>query len=207
MLNVAPPCAPWRALGVLMVVALLSACATRPPLVVGPEAERLWQVHQLAVATIEEWSINGRIGIQTESEGWHATLRWKQHHDIYDLALSGPLGQGAAQLHGDGQRVVLHLSEQEVYEAADAESLLRARLGWSVPLSGLRYWVRGLPAPGVVEGRELDELGRLSWLTQGGWHIRYRRYDDAAGTALPGKIFLDSGHFKVRLVIERWELL
>ena len=91
--------------------------------------------------------------------------------------------------------------------ATSAEELLGTRLGWSLPVSGLRYWLLGLPAPGLpVVKSSLDSFGRLLRLSQGGWQIRYLDYKWIENLALPGKIFVEHPKLRLRLVIDHWHL-
>ena len=74
-------------------------------------------------------------------------------------------------------------------------------------MTGLRYWIRGLPAPAAskAEARR-DESGRLSQLTQSGWTIKYDRYQLVNGVSLPGKLQLLHDDISVRIVVDKWEL-
>jgi outer membrane lipoprotein LolB len=186
---------------------MLSACSTvRPVNKAEPELQRLWQAHQRDVAPLHAWSIAGRLGIQTEHEGWHIAFHWQQTGDLYHIVLSNPLGQTSGELQGNPQGVTLLLADGRSVTADDPEHLLAQQFGWRVPIKGLYYWARGLPVPDVAETHGLDEEGRLQWLKQSGWHIDYRRYDDYFGKSLPTKIFLDNDALKVRLVIDEWTL-
>lgn len=197
---------PLRVLSLLSGVALLSSCSVLPPLGNTPERERLWLAQQHSLDQLHTWTIAGRLAIQTEHEGWHVSFRWRQEVEIYDIALSAPLGQESAELQGDSQGVTLLLADGRREVAVEPEALLLQRLGWRVPIKGLHYWVRGLPVPDAVEVHSLDEDGRLQWLEQSGWRISYRRYGDSAGKVLPTKIFLENGGLKMRLVIDEWTL-
>ncbi len=78
------------------------------------------------------------------------------------------------------------------------------------PVSGLRYWIRGIPAPGG-NARLLgwNEQGRLHRLEQDGWRVEMRNYRDVGDYRLPGKVFIKRGEedpVDVRLVIRQWGL-
>lgn len=192
-------------LSLLGSVALLAACSTAPAIKRSPpELQQLWSARQPALAQLQAWNISGRLGIQTEREGWHVSFRWRQGDSLYHIVLSDPLGQASAELQGGPRRVVLLLADGRSVAAQDPDRLLARQLGWQVPIKGLYYWVRGLPVPGVAETHGLDGEGRLQWLRQSGWNIAFRRYGDYLGQDLPTKIFLDNDRLKVRLVIDRW---
>ena len=197
-----------RVLCLMAGVTVLSACTNMSAVKISsPELEQHWLAHQESLDQFHSWIISGRLGIQTEDEGWHVSFRWEQGDaHLYHISLSGPLGQQSAELQGTPQRVTLLLSDGHSVTATDPDELLKHQFGWRLPVKGLYYWVRGVPVPGVTETHGLDGRGRLQWLDQSGWHISYRRYDDVAGEDFPTKIFLDSPHVKVRLVINEWTL-
>ncbi len=111
------------------------------------------------------------------------------------------------QIAGDDSRVVLRTSANDVYRAVDPETLLTDRLGWSVPVKGMRYWLTGLDDPyGPPPEHSLDVAGRLEHLSQSGWAIDYERYEDDEPLALPTKLKLRNQHLALRVVVNRWEL-
>lgn len=193
---------PARWCSAALLLATLVGCATRPP---APQADpALWERHRLAAERMTRWELEGRIALHQNTQGWQANLQWLQRDDEFTIRLSGPLGQGGAYLEGDDTGVALTLSDRSTHRASDPETLMRQRMGWSVPVQGLRYWVRGLPVPHLAEMRRLDGQGRLSELTQNGWRILFTRY--SAGTpALPTRLELTRGDLRVKLIVEQWK--
>jgi outer membrane lipoprotein LolB len=192
--------------GTMMLI--MAGCTTMPVAKPPPaELEHQWTTHQQQLGRLQSWDVTGRLGIQTQDEGWHVSFHWEQGDaQLYHITLSGPLGQESAELQGTTQGVTLLTSDGHSETAQDPDALLLHKLGWRLPVKGLYYWIRGLPAPGNTETHGLDNQGRLQWLDQSGWHIAYHRYGDVAGTALPTKIFLDNPQVKVRMVITEWTL-
>jgi len=88
----------------------------------------------------------------------------------------------------------------------DPEQLLSQRLGWRVPIKGLRYWAVGQKIPDQPAKFDLDPMGHLANLEQAGWKIRYRRYVTVDGYSLPSKIFMDNKGLDIRIVIDRWQI-
>ena len=156
---------------------------------------------------ITRWKLKGRLALTTPNESWTVTLRWSQDYDRYLMQFVAPLGQGTYALRGgEGSGVYLLTAKNEVFRADDAESLLKQTVGWHVPMSGFRYWVRGLPEPGVeILNREFDDQGRISEMQQEDWHISLSRYIDVDGVRLPGKVFMQNDHIKLKLVIHEWD--
>ena len=189
----------------LLAFLLLAGCVGTPVLPPAADPQLAWQQHREQLAGLDRWSIDGRIAIQTGNEGWHASLEWQQRGDGYTIALSGPFGQGAVRLEGDGDRVTLRTGEDEALVDDDPELLLYRQLGWRVPVNALRYWVLGIPAPGP-EVHELNAQGFLARLQQAGWNIEFRDYARQGDRALPGKVFVSNHQARVRLVIDQWTL-
>lgn len=189
-----------------LLLALLGACTTQP--VVPPDEVRArWDSRQEQLRQLDNWQLNGRISLVTADEAWQADLIWAQQQREFDIKLIAPLGQGTLALRGGPGGAELRSSEApRPVRAADAEALLYQQTGWRMPVDGLRYWVRGLPAPGGSPDLKLDGQGRLSWLDQYGWRIEFVRYREVTGTDLPDKIFLRKEDLRVRVVIRNWGL-
>lgn len=156
---------------------------------------------------INGWLLKGRIAYQAGNEGWTATLHWAQDQDLYNLRLIAPLGQGSYELRGNDNRVLLMTSKNELLSATDPEQLLLNNMGWRVPLTGMTYWVRGLPEPDrEISNIVRDEDGRITDMEQSGWRISFLRYTEGREPELPEKIFMQNDRFKLRLVIQDWKI-
>lgn len=189
---------------VCLVFLGISACTTQKPI----EQEILvesWQIHKDKLSDLKEWKINGRIAVSIDKEAWSASLHWMQTGQDYLLRVIAPFGRGTFELHGNGEGVYLRLSRDRILQAEDPESLLEDNLGWSVPVSGMVYWVKGIPEPGMVINRLiLDDKGRVTDLSQSGWQISYSRYVSLGDYELPRRIVIDNGNLRIRLVIREW---
>jgi len=190
---------------------LLSGCEVLEQLEVIPPqnppqtASGTQQAHQLQLSKLNQWNLNGRLSIRQGDEAWHASIRWAQTEDAYAIDIVGPLGQGALNLTGGTQQVVLRTSKNEVFVARTPEALLKEHLGWQVPVQGLRYWALGRIDPQLQYESENDQLGRFNTLQQSGWDIRYKRYQTAQGIDLPGKVFMKRADLDIRLIIDNWQ--
>lgn len=188
-----------------LALLLLAGCTTTPPRPQPQDPEQAWQVRRQILGHLQDWSLSGRLGIQTDYEGWHVSIQWRQHANNYAIHLTAPLGQGSLKLEGDEHGVLLQSSDGKTVSAEDPGELLYQQFGWRVPVAALRYWVLGLPAPGDAQ-RTLDEYGRLSHLQQAGWEIAFLDYEEHDGIELPGRVFVNNHNAKVRLVVGEWQL-
>lgn len=142
-----------------------------------------------------------------EKQGWSATLQWRQRQQDYFLRIIAPLGGGIYELSGNEDGVLMRTAKNMTLRADNPETLLQNNFGWHVPLSGLVYWLRGLPEPGSKTNTlVLDDQGRITDLVQAGWQISYLRYMTASGFDLPGKIVIQNDKLKVQLIIRDWKI-
>lgn len=189
---------------------LLTACVTieKPPLPpdleIGKQAA--WELHRVNLEMINTWSLNGRVAGKSNNEGFRAGVRWRQQQQKFNIDLHGPLGRKVAVITGTGGDVQLNTSKGESYSAADPETLMQNLFGYTLPVNGLRYWIRGIPDPEqVYASLELNNQGRLKRLNQAGWLIDYNRYHDGT-PALPAFIKISNTTLNANIVIDHWKL-
>jgi outer membrane lipoprotein LolB len=191
-----------RFISCCLIALAASGCASLPPVEVGQLPP------DVAFPAYDSWQFRGRVSLTRGEEGWHAGVNWQEEAGVYDLRLSGPLGQGAVQVEGTQGLVRLTAANGQVIIANDADALVADVTGWRFPVSGIRYWVRGLPAPAPQPQAVIsrDEAGRLQRLEQSGWDIRYTRFQSADGWNWPTRLRLTTDELVVRLVIDEWIL-
>ena len=169
----------WCRVSTLVLLGLVSACATRP-VVIGSGGDQVW-------------TLNGRLGISAGRRHGTFTIDWQEKKDSYRIDLLGPMGIGVARVTGDGSKVMLELPNQAPLVANSPDRLLSDSLGLDIPVTPLRYWVRGGPAPGPYSKTSTG-------IRQMGWQIDYLEYADG----LPVKIKLARPEVKLMMVVRRW---
>jgi len=196
--------APSRAwLGLLLIV-LLAGCASQAP---GPNQARerdAWSTQVERLRALESWSLAGKVGLRTNEGSESANIDWQQRPDTYRILISGPFGAGRTLLRGGPEKVTLNSSEGH-FEAQTPEALMEQQLGWSLPISALDYWVRGLPAPEASKRLKHDDLGFPQRLQQFGWTIEYRDWTRADDLWLPRRLVMTYGDLRATLVITQWD--
>lgn len=166
----------------------------------------LWETHQTHLKMMETWSIQGSIAIATEKDTWNARVYWQQKGFLYQLRFNAPLGQGAMLLDGDEHRVTMRTAKNETFVARNPDTLIRQTLKLEIPVSGLYFWIRGLPAPAPILEHDFNDQGYLHMLQQNDWYIEYGEYVKVGTLELPKKIFLSHAPFDVKIVISQWKL-
>src|SRR3569832_1921723 len=149
----------------LVILMLIGGCSTvSAPPPSSQDAEQHWQARQSRQHKHEHNTNANRHRNQSEREGRHVALHWQQDGGHFRMLFSAPLGQGSAQLEGDERRVTLTAADGQRWVAADAKKHKTQKNNTPLPVSGLRYWVLGLPAPDTPSTHGLDGQGRLQWL-------------------------------------------
>lgn len=149
----------------------------------------------------EGFAAQGRVNIRSQTDANTAAFDWLATADRDVLSLATPLGTTLAELtiaYQHGEIVSATLKHGQTTDmAADPESLLLQMSGLTLPVSGMRWWLRGLPDPLLPFTR--SEVA----FTQSGWLISAT--DFRTGT-LPYKIELTRGELRVRVMINEWSV-
>jgi outer membrane lipoprotein LolB len=123
--------------------------------------------------TITSFTAEGLVGVKVAQTQNSANFIWRQDDQAYHIEIYGPLGVDAVYLESEGAEVTLTLGNQEHYTAGDPQALMQKVLGWSLPISGLKYWLLAQPVPNTPVTLVRDDTGRISSLMQQGWNINY----------------------------------
>lgn len=183
---------------ILICCSALAACVTTRP--VQPSVK--WERRVLELQKMSAWQLDGRAAVALGTQGWQATLNWRQTGMLAEVHLSGPFGIGALVLKQgpDG------LSMNGAPPSDAVLSQVQERLGFDLPLENLRYWLLGVPNPAAAFDLSRNDQGRAKALTQAGWSIAYDRYMPVAGDVLPARLVLSRDTVRVRIVIDHWEI-
>lgn len=194
---------------IIVLMALsLAACSTTPKLQTTKKdnASVSWSEHKDYLAKQNTYKASGKIAIKQDGKRNSASLQWQQQNDRYHIFITGPLGSSAITITGSPGRVEMDISGEGRFFASSPEALMQQRLGWSLPISDLSYWAKGIPAPNSRYSHALDDQGRLLQLQQNQWFIEYKNYHSLADTDWPRKMQLHHGKdIQVTLLIKQWE--
>lgn len=155
--------------------------------------------------SINAFVAKGKVSFSDGQQGGHASLEWRQTNNHYFILLMGPLGIGSLQIVGGPSSVSLTTAQGESLQAKTPEKLVKQALGWTMPISPLQHWLRGLPAPGTrPHQKQLDTKNRLQFLSQDGWTISYQAYTSMGGIAVPQKMLLQNGPLRLKFIFNEW---
>jgi outer membrane lipoprotein LolB len=185
---------------ILVAGALLNGCSTTPPRITTPTV-----VTDAAAANA--WEAQGRLAVSGPAGGGSGSFDWTQRDSLSTLAIRGPVGIGSMRMTldtaGSDARIQLETGRGKL-QSQDAIAELEARLGAPLPVTQMRYWLRGVAAPGEHTWR--NEGSDPATLEQDGWVIDYSKYSAAAGPRLPMAIKAVNSGTRVRVVIDRWQI-
>lgn len=104
---------------------------------------------------------------------------WRDFGRSLEVDLTNPLGNTLARVEvSDFQSVLINSSGQRIVAPSPDDLVARALDGRPLPVSGIRYWVKGQLMPSTpAEGVERDAQGRLTAAFQNGWQIALSDYD------------------------------
>lgn len=182
-------------LGLMFAVLLigLSGCATQ-------------QVSE----TVPEGSLLrlGRFAVKTEQanqtpEAIQGGFVWRDTPAQLTLDLTNPFGSILARVTVQSSGATLERANGEVIQTMTPDSLVDQALGQSIPVQGLRAWLRTQqkPQPGM-RVLERDAQGRIVSFEQEGWSARLSNFD-ALGPRLVSLLRAEAGRkMSVRLVID-----
>lgn len=183
-----------------VLTAALTACVTirraPAPLVKG------WEERVAALQKLGSWQLDGRAAVAVGTQGWQATLDWRQRESMAEVHLSGPFGIGAMVLRRTAEGISLNGAPP-----SDAVlEQLQERLGFELPIDRLRFWLLGVPDPSAAFELQRNDQDRALQLIQGDWTIDYDRYMAVDGDLLPAHLVMNREGVRVRIAVDHWNL-
>ena len=187
----------------------VAGCTTRPTLR-EPGDAAAWDARRALLTPLHAWQLEGRVAIAAAGEGYSGTLAWIQAGATLDFRFKGPLGFGGLHIRGDAVALIVTTSKGETFTVTDPERDLDDRLGWSLPVHSMRYWMTGIPDPARAFAADYDGAGRPREILQQGWAVRYAEFQrvDSGSTPLqlPRRLTIERDDVRIKVVVERWIL-
>ena len=185
---------------------IMGGCVSKLP--VSDQFRQLqWQQHQQRLAKLSEWELSGRISFRLNDDAWTASLIWTQNQHNFNIRVIAPLGQGSFEFSGSGEFAELRTDKNEVWYSDNADELLRQHFNWDIPVTGLLFWIKGLPQPGIISDTlHYDNSGRVTNLMQAGWLVEYDDYIAEQGYEIPSRLTIQRDKVRLRLIINDWNI-
>lgn len=163
-----------------------------------------YERRQRQLEAISDWSIGGRLTVDTGERGYQARFSWQQHDGELELEVRGLLGARSFRIEGDETRLTVQ-SRGETEVLTDPELQLSEMLGWWLPVTSVEHWLLGRPDPDYPADTVRGTFDTLSMLNQREWAIRYEEYQVADGRLIPRHIVLSDAPLTLQLFVTDWE--
>jgi len=189
-------------------VLLVAGCRTAPVAPVsgpGPGADAPWPLQRERLETLDRYSLNGRVAVAANGQGFSASLRYLQQPQRAEMALDGPMGLGGMRLTLEGENLAVATSNGETLDGGAARDEIERRLGFSLPLAEMRWWLLGIPAPGEAALDQDGVTGEIRGFRQNGWQVNVDARAPAMGFALPQRLTAQREGARLKLAVDRWQ--
>ena len=92
--------------------------------------------------------------------------------------------------------------------AKTPEALLQKAVGWYLPITPLRYWYKGMPAPRSFGDYKVtyDQYGHLIALMQSGWQVTFGAYKQIGNVDLPQLLKIKRSGLSIKIITRHWLL-
>ncbi|HET6566131.1 MAG TPA: lipoprotein insertase outer membrane protein LolB [Xanthomonadales bacterium] len=171
-----------------------------------PEAEQAYQKRQSILLAQDHWKLAGKLAASDGKEGGSGSFSWHRIGGVTRMSFRGALGKGAWELESTAGQAVLQFADGREFRASSIAELVTAHMRAKVPVDALSWWVLGLARPNEWEQRELDQEGRITYLSQSGWNVEFSNYRLEKDVWLPGKLVARNQQNSVKLAISEWTL-
>lgn len=163
----------------------------------------------LPAEQLTQWELSAKFSVSSSEGTESGSLRWINLSDQDQLDILSPTGSVVARLTIRPNLATL-VTDKRTQSADSPDQLLAEALNVNLPVTALKYWVRGLNAPGLeIDAIAKDDNGRIRELRQGGWQLAYsgtltiesgsNRYE------VPRRLTATQGDVEVRWASTEWQ--
>lgn len=160
----------FRYVGALSLIGLLAACA---PALKQSTTQDDGTYSRAGRFALNVWDKT----IDRNKDAVQGGFLWLDTRQRLELDLRNPLGSTLARVSVTPDSATLVHADGSLVTAENPDALVAEVLGSEIPVSGLRYWLKGIVAPAKVEQEQRDAQGRLGSFTQAGWKVTLSDYD------------------------------
>jgi len=180
---------------------------TVTPVVPMGDANQLWNVRSDYLYQQDNWDAQlSLIGVN-EQQKFKTRAVWEQRGDRYTIKLRDFIGRTVAVIEGSPDDVRIKTSKGQTYQGDTAEQLIEKLFDIQIPVSGMRYWLLGLPRPNIeVAQLMLNDLGLAEHVEQQGWSMSYPSYKEKNPFHMPSQIILDYDDIDLTVRVSQWTL-
>ncbi len=192
----------WSILGLL-----LTACST-PQLPVTQESYELAARLQQQNSRLTAWDITANTSITAKDSSYSLSVFWQQDGKNFDLRFDAPFATGVLRIKGNAEFAELTLENKKTIRGDTPEQLIKEVTPFDIPVTGLIYWIRGIPHKNAQNTTVINAYGDTKTIRQDGWLIRYDDWKEVTIQShvyrLPHKILLDNDALQIKIKPSGW---
>lgn len=197
--------AAWAIAAFLLILSGCAPLSTKTsPLT---DASSGWTRHVAQVLAFDPVTLSARVAVQDAEQGGTFKIRWTERAGLLDLLIEPPVGGGRYTLREYAGGVELATADGVVASSRSADGLVEAYLSITLPVEGVRYWIKGIPDPRYpMDAGERTADGLLADFAQGRWRVSILEYREVNGVLMPRRLFLTRDDVQVRIAVDQWRL-
>ena len=190
---------------ITLCVLSLPACVSVTPVIPVEDADLAWKTRSEYLYQQNHWTAHLALIGANHQQKFKTRAVWEQHGDHYTIKLRDFIGRTIAIIEGSPQGVQAKTSKGQHYTGHNAEDLIAQLFDIQIPVSGMRYWLLGLPKPNVqVNQLVLNNAGLADQVTQEGWSMTYPYYLDNDPFKMPSQILLAFEDIDLTVKVSQW---
>jgi len=147
----------------------------------------------------DTWSFHGKLVASNQNHALSALFNWQHVKEKDTIDLVGFLGLGQVRIEFMDNHLEIKQGSKHDQFIGDVDRYLSAYMGMQVPVSMLKYWLRGLPSTDTPV--ELIDQGFI----QNGWTVKYLRFKQFSKDWLPVKIRIEKKDALLKVFVKLWQ--
>ncbi|MFK8026811.1 MAG: lipoprotein insertase outer membrane protein LolB [Gammaproteobacteria bacterium] len=190
----------------LLSVLFMAACVSTPP-PPADDVQQQWNDRTDYLYGLEDWSAQIALIGNSDQQKFKTRVEWTQQAEHYQIKLRDFIGRTIAIIDGSPSGVVAKTSKGQRYQGEDADALIEELFAINIPVSGMRYWLQGIPVPNErIDQLTLKDHGLASRISQQGWEISYPYYLPNDPYKMPSQVILEFENIRLSAKITQWTL-
>jgi len=183
----------------------LTACVSVTQVPSSGDANQLWESRSDYLYKQNHWEAHlSLIGVSHQQK-FKTRAVWLQDGDHYIIKLRDFIGRTVAVIEGSPEGVNAKTSKGQKFQGETAEQLIKQLFDINIPVSGMRYWLLGIPKPNVDVARlQLDDHGLAELIDQQDWSMVYSQYKDNNSLNMPAQMMLGYNDIDLQVKVSQW---
>ena len=208
---------------IMLTCLMISSCANLCPDPLSKAESNYQQVafkqRQQKLSNIRKWTLKGSFSVTFPRPKTHkldtqmARFQWQQNPDPqqYTIDMLASFDVAKLTIKSDTSGITLKKNDTpQPHTYASPEALTQAALGFTLPVSNLYFWIRGVVSPLTESSAPtVDHFQHLIHIQQGNWSVSFSHFITTKQGDLPLRILIQNPEKQLKLIIvtrkESWK--